>query len=598
MPIEAGVATSSSAVLIPPSPSSCPWKKPEAVVASSSFRELMDSDLAAKLQKEEDERYAHGMNLPRKEPIETQISLSTEHDDLPLEPSSPSNGDDNDYFLALMLQQEYNNEFNGMMKKYESTVNRRSKVKVSMKNFMLLPATRPDQSNAEMTEEVEMEEPRETLSDCEEDVRLPSFNRRGVSGKGDSLVTKHNAEICGKRNVARVMNTFPPEFDTGDVLNKMQLSNRVYNQLKLHSHAEEKRMNRLHDKVEKATANLAFDPKTRIILYKSLNACLLDEIGSIIATGKESIVLYGKGGQSEERAMPAEVAIKIFKTTLNEYHTREKYLREDYRFRNRYKSLNSRKMVKLWAEKEMFNLQRLRRVGILCPEPVLLKKHVLFLSFIGKDTVPAPRLRDAVLTPAELINAYQQCLNLLKRMYNDCKLIHADFSEYNLLWFDGTIYVIDVAQSVEPYHPHAYTYLLRDCTNLSNYFSRRLLNEPILSPEDTFNHVTSLAFEERGQGFLNQVQTYEKNIRLQSEAVKEKENFSFDYFFQQTKDLQDEESSSEDEDEGFELLQDDGDESYVDLTSGDEGVSGKLSTSPTKINKKPLRTRKTSKHSP
>lgn len=86
------------------------------------------------------------------------------------------------------------------------------------------------------------------------DEPLPSFNRRGLSGKGDTLVTKHNAEICGKRNVARVMNTFPPEFDTGDVLNKIQLSNRVYNQLKLHSHAEERRMNRLHDKVENATA--------------------------------------------------------------------------------------------------------------------------------------------------------------------------------------------------------------------------------------------------------------------------------------------------------------------------------------------------------
>ncbi len=140
---------------------------------------------------------------------------------------------------------------------------------------------------------------------------MPTFNRRGTSGTGDSLVTKHNAALCGKRNVARVMNTFPPEFDTGNVLNNTPLSNRIYNQLKLHSYAQEKRMNRLHDKVEKATANLAFDPKTRIILYKSLNACILNEIGSIIATGKESIVLYGKGGQTEQYAMPEEVAIKV-----------------------------------------------------------------------------------------------------------------------------------------------------------------------------------------------------------------------------------------------------------------------------------------------
>jgi RIO kinase 3 len=313
-----------------------------------------------------------------------------------------------------MLQHEYNNEFNGMMKKYESTVNRNSKLKVSMKNFMLLPAAQTNQvnKNDDNDDEDDFEAPREAHSDCEQDHPMPSFNRRGTSGKGESLVTKHNATLCGKRNVARVMNTFPPEFDTGNVLNNMQLPNKVYNQLKLHSHAEEKRMNRLHDKVEKATASLAFDPKTRIILYKSLNACIINEIGSIIATGKESIVLYGKGGQTEQHEIPSEVAIKIFKTTLNEYHTREKYLREDYRFKNRYKSLNSRKVVKLWAEKEMFNLQRLQRAGIPCPTPVLLKKHVLFLSFIGKDTIPAQRLRDAILSPEEFANAYQQCLNV------------------------------------------------------------------------------------------------------------------------------------------------------------------------------------------
>ena len=136
---------------------------------------------------------------------------------------------------------------------------------------MLLPAK---QSVADDDYEDTFEDQKEAYSDCEKgsvfrywprsskldsnfflaDQPMPSFNRRGTSGKGATLVTKHNAALCGKRNVARVMNTFPPEFDTGNVLNEMQLSNRVYNQLKLHSYAEEKRMNRLHDKVEKATA--------------------------------------------------------------------------------------------------------------------------------------------------------------------------------------------------------------------------------------------------------------------------------------------------------------------------------------------------------
>lgn len=55
-------------------------------------------------------------------PIESEISIEYDTSEL-LEQST----DDNDYLLALMLQHEYNNEFNGMMKKYESTVNRNSK---------------------------------------------------------------------------------------------------------------------------------------------------------------------------------------------------------------------------------------------------------------------------------------------------------------------------------------------------------------------------------------------------------------------------------------------------------------------------------------
>ena len=56
MPKETGDNQSSTAIM---TPTTCPWKKSEPVINSPSFRELMDGDLAAKLQKEEDERYQH-----------------------------------------------------------------------------------------------------------------------------------------------------------------------------------------------------------------------------------------------------------------------------------------------------------------------------------------------------------------------------------------------------------------------------------------------------------------------------------------------------------------------------------------------------------
>ncbi len=51
-----GDRSSSTAIM-----TTSPWKKTETAAVSTSFRELMDSDLAAKLQKEEDEKFAHDM---------------------------------------------------------------------------------------------------------------------------------------------------------------------------------------------------------------------------------------------------------------------------------------------------------------------------------------------------------------------------------------------------------------------------------------------------------------------------------------------------------------------------------------------------------
>lgn len=60
----------------------------------------------------------------------------------------------------------------------------------------------------------------------------------------------------------------------------------------------------------------------------------------------------------EEKAVPDECVLKVFKTTLNEFKNRDKYIKDDYRFKERFSKLNPRKVIRLWAEKEMHNLAR------------------------------------------------------------------------------------------------------------------------------------------------------------------------------------------------------------------------------------------------
>lgn len=91
-----------------------------------------------------------------------------------------------------------------------------------------------------------------------------------------------------------------------------------------------------------------------------------------------------------------EYAIKIFKTSILVFKDRERYVQGEYRFRNGHCKGNPRKMVKLWAEKEVRNLKRLSLVNaIKCPVPHIFKNNVILMDFIGENGNAAPRLKDA-----------------------------------------------------------------------------------------------------------------------------------------------------------------------------------------------------------
>ena len=97
---------------------------------------------------------------------------------------------------------------------------------------------------------------------------------------------------------------------------------------------------------------------------------------------------------------------------------------------------------------------KMEKFGIRVPEPVVLKDHVLVMSFVGEDGVAAPKLKDAIMSKAEYEVAYDSVVDTMKRLYSDVHLVHADLSEYNILWHEGECVYIDVSCSVEPNHPH------------------------------------------------------------------------------------------------------------------------------------------------
>lgn len=185
---------------------------------------------------------------------------------------------------------------------------------------------------------------------------------------------------------------------------------------------------KLTDKSDRATQEQVLDPRTRIILFKLLNQGVIYEINGCVSTGKEANVYHATTESGQHRA------IKIYKTSILTFKDRDRYVSGEFRFRNGYNKSNPRKMVKVWAEKEMRNLKRLQNAGIPCPEPLLLRSHVLLMSFIGDDAGwAAPRLKDAQFDQNKARELYYQLIKMMRKIYHDCKLVHADFSEYNLL---------------------------------------------------------------------------------------------------------------------------------------------------------------------
>lgn len=305
-------------------------------------------------------------------------------------------------------------------------------------------------------------------------------------------ITKHDSKMCGTRNACRVM-SFPPEFQTGDTAGiDVALPNTVFNKLKTFSIKSSK--HKAQDRTEnKATADMAFDGSTRLILYKFISNGMIKEYNGIISTGKEAVILHADSNPNYEgdTKLPAECAIKVFKTTLNEFKQRSVFIKDDYRFKARPNKQNTRKLIYMWVEKEKRNLLRMKNIGINCPDFIAWKDNVIVMSFLGTNKRAAPKLKSAHLNATKMNRAYHEVVDAMYRLYNEAELIHGDLSEYNILWHEEKCYFIDVAQSVEPSHASALQFLMRDCEKISHFFTQNGVDE-VKTKEELFTHITGL----------------------------------------------------------------------------------------------------------
>jgi RIO kinase 1 len=158
---------------------------------------------------------------------------------------------------------------------------------------------------------------------------------------------------------------------------------------------------------------------------------------------------------------------------------------------------------------------------------VVLRKNILLMTFIGKNGVPAPRLKDAKLSDEKLREMYMQCILAMRRLYQEGHLVHADLSEYNILYYRSKLYFIDVSQAIESDHENALTFLQRDCAVITKFFTREGV-ENAMSPQELFNFITDRSITpDNIDAYLEEVQqraatrdpseqTYEEQLQAET----------------------------------------------------------------------------------
>lgn len=221
--------------------------------------------------------------------------------------------------------------------------------------------------------------------------------------------------------------------------------------------------------------NEVLDKPTIMILFNMIRTHVIAYVNGAIKAGKESVLFWGVDDDGND------VALKIYLITTSNFKNRTAYLQGDPRFMRIKKG--TRNLVYIWAKKEFKNVMRCYDNGIAVPKPIHLKNNVLAMEFIGENGMPAKTLLETEVD----ISDYHQAIDIITQLYRDARLVHGDFSEYNIFKTDTRLVLFDLGSAVDLEHPRSDEFLKRDINNITRFFVKRGLT--VKNPIDVYESV-------------------------------------------------------------------------------------------------------------
>jgi RIO kinase 1 len=197
---------------------------------------------------------------------------------------------------------------------------------------------------------------------------------------------------------------------------------------------------------------------------------LVDEIVAMLGTGKEADVYLGLWKD-------APLVLKVYRL---------------HRTPHKKKAVMGYAVDRMGAiaAREFTILQKAYRAGVPVPTPARRVDNMFTMRFLGGEA-KAPLLKDVELDRPEEVAKH--AIDLVERLL-EAFIVHGDLSQYNLLYWNDRLFVIDFPQAVDfssnvDRHirlEEAKPLLLRDLENLESYFAKYGVQ---LSAEDEYHRL-------------------------------------------------------------------------------------------------------------
>jgi RIO kinase 1 len=126
-----------------------------------------------------------------------------------------------------------------------------------------------------------------------------------------------------------------------------------------------------------------------------------------------------------------------------------------------------------WLMYEFTAMQTLFEVGADVPEPYAAESNAVLMAYIGDEYNAAPTLNSVSLARSEARVLFERVLHNIELMLRQ-GMIHGDLSAYNILYWEGAPWIIDLPQvTLLESNRRSHAILERDVQRICDYFARQ-----------------------------------------------------------------------------------------------------------------------------